>query len=76
MATHFSFLVWRITWTEEPGGLQAMGSKRPHDNTSVNICLSMCYLSLIVYAEISSSDLCLIFSVFIFLHHQKSVIPT
>ena len=28
MATHFSFLAWEIPWTEEPGGLQAMGSQR------------------------------------------------
>ena len=26
MATHSSVLVWRIPWTEEPGGLQSMGS--------------------------------------------------
>ena len=25
MATHSSILVWRISWTEEPGGLQSMG---------------------------------------------------
>ena len=25
MATHSSILAWRITWTEEPGGLQSMG---------------------------------------------------
>ena len=24
-ATHSSILVWRIPWTEEPGGLQFMG---------------------------------------------------
>ena len=24
-ATHFSNLAWRISWTEEPGGLQSMG---------------------------------------------------
>ena len=24
MATHSSILTWRISWTEEPGGLQAM----------------------------------------------------
>ena len=28
MATHCSNLAWRISWTEEPGGLQFMGSKR------------------------------------------------
>ena len=27
MATHFSILAWRIPWTEEPDGLQSMGSK-------------------------------------------------
>ena len=27
MATHSSILAWRIPWTEEPGGLQAMGSQ-------------------------------------------------
>ena len=25
MATHSSILVWRILWTEEPGGLQSIG---------------------------------------------------
>ena len=25
MATHSSILAWRISWTEEPGGLQSMG---------------------------------------------------
>ena len=28
MATHSSNLAWRIPWTEEPGGLQSMGSQR------------------------------------------------
>ena len=28
MATHSGVLVWRIPWTEEPGGLQSMGSQR------------------------------------------------
>ena len=28
MATHFSILAWEIPWTEEPGGLQSMGSRR------------------------------------------------
>ena len=26
MAIHSSILLWRIPWTEEPGGLQSMGS--------------------------------------------------
>ena len=28
MATHSSVLAWRISWTEEPGGLQSIGSQR------------------------------------------------
>ena len=32
MATHFSIRVWRIPWTEEPGGLQSMGSQRVRQN--------------------------------------------
>ena len=32
VATHSSILAWRIPWTEEPGGLQSMGSPRvTHD---------------------------------------------
>ena len=27
MATHSNILAWRIPWTEEPGGLQSMGSQ-------------------------------------------------
>ena len=26
-ATHSSMLAWRIPWTEEPGGVQSMGSQ-------------------------------------------------
>ena len=28
MAAHSSTLAWKIPWTEEPGGLQPMGSQR------------------------------------------------
>ena len=28
IATHSSILAWRIPWTEEPGGLQSIGSQR------------------------------------------------
>ena len=27
MATYYSTLAWKIPWTEEPGGLQSMGSQ-------------------------------------------------
>ena len=32
MATHSSILAWRIPWTQEPGGLQSMGSQRVRHN--------------------------------------------
>ena len=28
MATHSNILAWEIPWTEEPGGLQSMGSQK------------------------------------------------
>ena len=42
MATHSSILAWRIPWTEEPGGLQSMGSHRVgHDwsNLAQHTCI-------------------------------------
>ena len=35
MTTHSSILAWRIPWTEDPGGLQSVGSQRVgHDWTT------------------------------------------
>ena len=31
MATHSRILAWKIPWTEEPGGLQPMGSQSRTD---------------------------------------------
>ena len=28
VGTHSSILAWRIPWTEEPGGLESIGSQR------------------------------------------------
>ena len=41
MSTHSSILAWKIPWTEEPGGLQSMGSQRVgHDwATNTHICI-------------------------------------
>ena len=33
MATHSSIFAWKIPWTEEPVGLQSMGSQRVGDTT-------------------------------------------
>ena len=32
-ATHSSILAWEIPWTEEPGGLQPVGSQKESDMT-------------------------------------------
>ena len=34
MSIHSSILVWKIPWTEEPGGLQSMGSQRSQTQLS------------------------------------------
>ena len=36
MATHSSILAWIIPWTEDPGGLQSMGSQRVGHNWVTN----------------------------------------
>ena len=36
MATHSSILAWKISWTEEPGGLQSTGSQRVGHNWATN----------------------------------------
>ena len=47
-ATHSSIHAWKIPWTEEPGGLQSMGSQRVgHDwATSVCVCVCVCAQTL------------------------------
>ena len=39
MATHSSFLAWRIPWREEPGGLQSRG--RREADTAEQLILSL-----------------------------------
>ena len=36
MATNSSILAWRISWTEEPGGLLSMGSQRAGHDRAIN----------------------------------------
>ena len=40
MAPHSSTLAWKIPWTEEPGGLQSMGSLRVGHNWVTSLSLS------------------------------------
>ena len=38
MATHSSIFTWRILWTEEPGGLQSLGSQKVRHDWSDWAC--------------------------------------
>ena len=50
MATHYSILMWRISWREEPGRLQSMGSERVrhHSNTPVFLRFILCIFIFIL----------------------------
>ena len=41
IATHSSTLAWKIPGTEEPGGLQSMGSQRVGYDFSFSLCLCL-----------------------------------
>ena len=47
MATHSNILAWRIPWTEEPGGLQSMGSQRVDTTEQLTLALVNLYCSLV-----------------------------
>ena len=42
MAPHSSTLAWKIPWTEEPGGLQSMGSLRVREDWATSLSLFTC----------------------------------
>ena len=46
MATHSSILAWRIPWTEEPGGLQSIGSQKSWKSSTTTLSLALHILSL------------------------------
>ena len=37
MATHYSIPAWRITWTEDSGGLEPIGSQRVRHDLAINM---------------------------------------
>ena len=53
MATHSSIIAWKITWTEEPGGPQTMGSQsQTHLSTHVHTVPCDCHFPTGLYFEI------------------------
>ena len=45
-ATHSSIHAWKIPWTEEPGGLQSMGSQRVRHDWATSVCVFVLELPL------------------------------
>ena len=58
MATHSSIFAWRIPWTEEPGGLQSMGSQRVRHDwvTSLSLLIVLLGQNLLFWVHASSSS--------------------
>ena len=54
IATHSCILVWRTTWTEEPGGLQSVGCQE--SDTNERLSLSVPYRRLSVHGFSASPD--------------------
>ena len=48
MATHSSILAWRIPWTEEPGGLQSLGSQRVRHGWANNTATTTILLQVLL----------------------------
>ena len=49
MATHSSILAWRISWTEEPGGLHSVGSQRIRHGRVTDTCTFCCISQVLPY---------------------------
>ena len=52
MATHSDILAWEIPRTEEPGGLQSMGSQRTGHYQTTNTCTMYIYIYKYIYVII------------------------
>ena len=51
MATHSSILDWKISWTQEPGGLQSMGSQRVRQRATNTYLLTYLLTYISIYRE-------------------------
>ena len=58
MATLSSILAWEIPLTEEPGGLQSMGSQRVrHDLATEQACLQNSYGGVLMWRYLEMGSL-------------------
>ena len=57
MATYSSILAWDIPWTEEPGGLQSMGSQRVgHDPIDQRAIIPLCSEGVILVNQLETKE--------------------
>ena len=61
MATHSSTLAWKIPWTQEPGGLQSIGSQRVRHDWATSMSMSQYLKSLDISYKFSYFRFLLIF---------------
>jgi len=52
LATHSSVLAWKILWTEEPGGLQSMGSQKLDKTEQLTLSLLHIHTCICTYVYI------------------------
>ena len=52
MAPHSSVLAWRILWTEEPGGLPSMGSRRVGHNWGDLACMHALEKAMAIHSSV------------------------
>ena len=65
MATHSSILAWRISWTEEPGGLHSVRSQRLRHDRATNANADVTYNAFRVHYVVA----CVRISSFLRLHN-------
>ena len=58
MTTHSSILAWRISWTEETGGLRSMGLQRVRHDWATNLLLLSLYISILTSSFLYLDSLC------------------
>ena len=56
MATHSSIHAWKIPWTEEPGGLQSMGSQRVGHNWATSLSFIIFIIVILNFQSDNSNN--------------------
>ena len=74
MTTHSSNLAWEITWTEEPGGLQSMGSQRVGHDWATNT-FTLSFFCELFCLFVSSMFVIVHWNIFMFSLKSLSGIP-